>query len=50
MATPQTQPVAGRTPLGSRSVRNAAANAAATVSKRTGREVDPRVKQLAESR
>lgn len=45
MATPDPQPQ-GR----SLSVRKAAAKAAVAASKKTGRPVDPRVKELAESR
>lgn len=50
MATPQKTPVAGKTPVRSLTVRKAAAKAAVTASKKTGRAVDPRVKKLAESR
>lgn len=49
MATPQKVPVA-KTPVRSLTVRKAAAKAAVTASKKTGRAVDPRVKKLAESR
>ncbi|QZA18434.1 hypothetical protein K3U93_04330 [Mycobacterium malmoense] len=49
MATTQNTPVAGKAPVRSLAVRKAAAKAAVSASKKTGRPVDPRVKKLAES-